>query len=347
MYRGEKYHRQAKRYVISVQQVQISLGSAATSGTATINPVDPAKTFIIFQGTRCGSVATLRAVAAVTLTDSVTVTATRQQSGTASVVCATVVSCSANLIRSIQTGSIAMPTAGTGAATINPVDTSRSIVIYQGMNGASAAGGSNMAGNYCSLDLANSTTVSAAGSASSQAVVWFAVIEFQPGAVTSVQAGHVVTSSGNTSDTYTLPRAVDMNRAAVFHAGDQVLGNNAQVGMHRRELTNSNTVTAYRTGTSAAARTCACFVVEFAPGVLRGPVQRGTIAPAASASATAAINMIDMTRAWCSYLGNDGGASDTLDQAFSTCNFTDSVTVGCASANAGTHTVNYEVVPFG
>lgn len=155
----------------SIQRGTIAITGTASTATATITAVVTSLTELYYMGQAENQTATgfsgTNAIAAVSLTNSTTITATR--TGTSSTINPTIAYevveweeapiGRAMRIKSIQSGTITVPAALTGTATVTAVDTARSILRHLGHSPASTA--SVQAAAKCRLMLTNATTITA------------------------------------------------------------------------------------------------------------------------------------------------------------------------------------------
>ena len=332
-----------RRFIASCQHFAVTISGAATSATATIDAVDQSKAFIVWGGVRSTATVINRLMATAVLTDAVTVTATRNSGTNTTVVRGTVVQATGYLVRSVQAGTITLSAATSNTATINAVDTARSIVLFNGHSSASTA--AVLTTSQPGLALTNSTTVTASLASAGSGTVAFTVVEFQPAAVISVQPGTVDVTNTNTSDTVALAPDVQPELAAFGYAGGVAGNSNPEVSRTRAALSGGSQVADTRTTGTSARHGVWGAVIHFAAGVIRG-VQRGTIALASATSGTAAIAPVEPARTWLGFLGNDAAVGATIDQSFATAALTDATTVTAELSTAGTATVSYEAVSF-
>lgn len=167
-----------------------------------------------------------------------------------------------SLIRSVQYGTVALSGVTTNTATIVAVDTSRAVVIDLCASN-NWSGGTSEAYAVPRFTLTNSTTVTAVRGAVGgiDCNAAFAVVEFAPGVLRSVQTGTITPTAGAVTATIT---DVNVAKAVVLSLG--VSGDNGGVGgswWSRLTLSSSTTVTATRQDTSAAAMPHNFAVMEF------------------------------------------------------------------------------------
>lgn len=312
----------------SIQQVEFTIASSATSGTTTISSVDTAKTAIFFShhilgGRRQTNTSTVAndAMVRVDLTNGTTVTATRGDNPAfaITVVC-TVVEFTSAAVDSIQQGSIQFTgTTTSNTDTISSVDTARSVVVHNGVDTSQNAsiGGSA----FTDVVLTNATTVTATRDAAGSATINtnYVVIEFAAGIVDSVQPFSVAITSG-TTNTATIT-SVDTAISMIFPGG-MTLDSTSMQGdddLCYAELTNGTTVTATRNTASAQVPVVTGTVVEFASGKIES-IQRGVDTIAASATTEdVTVSSVVVAQSTVNALGatsNSGSAFDPEEQTF-------------------------------
>lgn len=345
------------RYVISVEHFSITIAAGATTNTATISRVNTALSFLTFGGftsQAAGTDLSREAFAYAQLTDATTVTATRNTADANDTVTVKgcVVQCSPQLVASIQTGTISMTTLETSqTATINAVDTGRSVVIYNGC--ISNAGNDNIDATVQRLTLTNPTTVTGARhiAAAATAAVAFTVVEFQPSIVTRLQQFAQTLTSATASDTLAISPNVDPERSLLFFGGFSTSNNPYDDGFYKAALTNGSTVTLSRdpAGNATGTRTINGTVVEFAHGVLRR-VTRGTTDLSGVTSNTTTIPLVDKAMTLHHYCGFscDIASAGPLGQGCTAAALTDYSTVTATRDGAGTAigTVGWEAAWF-
>lgn len=168
----------------------------------------------------------------------------------------------------------------------------------------------------------------------------------------SVQRGSATIAAAATSGTATIT-AVDLANSSIRFLGYESTnpaadgGNDPSVLFPRIELTNTTTVTAYRTTADATyGRVCKFEVTQYVPGVLKS-VQRGTISvTVAATSGTATITAVDTTKSELGFLGfteTYGTVSNNI--MCSGCTLTNATTVTTTTGNAAANpvVVGYEV----
>lgn len=164
--------------------------------------------------------------------------------------------------------------------------------------------------------------------------------------IQSVQSGTIAMSSVQTTNTVTI-NAVAVDCTIVFTGSQN--SNSGGSGSQETEcyltLTNATTLTVTRGATAAATLTCAYTVVEFKPGVLKS-LQRGVILVTGAATNTAAINAVDLAKAFVNVTGLSV-ASDTDTERCTRIVLTDAVTLTATRSSAtSSATIAYEVVEW-
>ncbi len=330
-------------WVISCEHFSITLGTSETSDTYTLTkPVDPLTSFIVWGNEIVAAGNTQNNAARVTITNSTTVTATRNTaSSSATTVYGTVVYCSRRFVKSVQQGTISMSSASV-TATITAVRTDKSICLFQGFTTNNANG--NMTTGWQSVELTNSTTVTGRiNTAGTTCVVGYVVVEFQPEAVDYVEQCLITVTSG-TGTTKTLARNVDMYRTALFWGG-MTCGNNTRANqLSYAELTDAKTVTVANNTSSASTRYIVVTVIEFARGVVRG-VRRTKITLAAATSNTASIAYVERNKSIASFLGY-ACTGTTHPTVIAGWRLTNDTTLTANLNSAGTDTVSGEAIWF-
>lgn len=281
--------------VKSIQPFTVTIASSGTSNTATITAVDTTRSVIFYnQFTTSSTSSTVRLYAPrVELTNATTVTANRDTAEASTVtVRGTVIEFQPWAVTSVQHGTATIAaSASSGTATINSVDTSRSVVLRLGQTSSTTTTSPQV--SFCALDLTNSTTVTATRSATSTAVVTagYCVVEFAHGILSSRQQTTATQATTATTITATIS-AVDMSRAILIYQGVTCNTTSTDSWFYRLELTDPTTVTLTRNGTLTTTRTIYFTVLEFAPGILFN-LQRGSTAVSGVGSASATINAIN------------------------------------------------------
>lgn len=317
-------------YINSIQYFTITIATGVTSGTATISSVVANNAQIVWGGLNHGdSGATWDGFGiAVTLTNSTTVTATRNTAETNTV---TVQGCvveyvSLTLNSAIQYGSITLGSSVTSnTATISSVTTANAFVAYLGFNSTDSS--TNGAVNFANLTLTNSTTVTATRTTGTNSVtVFFVVVEYAPGIVKSMQPRSVTISgtSGSTNDTIT---AVSLNNAFTVYGGTLTNSTSSIDSMTDIQLTASTTVALTRGYSTSISRTINYTVVEFFDGVLKS-IQRQKTSMTTGTSGTSTVSSVNTTKAVVYWNGqNINSSTATLRSALVSDSLTNATTI--------------------
>ncbi len=334
----------------SIQPFEITIGTSATSNTATITSVDTSKSVIFFGGfTTTHNGNTYREFfPRVELTNGTTVTAYRDTSSASQTVTVrgTVVEFESAAVTSVQAGTINMASSSaSGTATISAVTTSRAAVFYLGNTNTTST--TSPQSVLVRTDLTNSTTVTATRATANTAVltVGYCVVEFAASVVSSVQQRSVTLSTSSTSSSDTIS-SVNTGRTLLLYNGSTSSTSTLSNFLYNLELTAATTVTLIRTGTSTTSRTINYTAVEFATGIVNS-LQRDTTAISAATSADAAVSSVNTSKTLCNWTGfsSDGGSTDAR---FATAKLLNATTVRCEKNTSGgtDSTPGWEVVEF-
>ena len=152
-----------------------------------------------------------------------------------------------SLVDSVQEGTITIGAASlTNTATISAVDTSRSILVQRGATGSYS--GSVTYEGQAWLAFTNGTTVTATryNNSGYTVAVSYAVIQFAPGVIKSVQRGTYQTAASGTTATATIT-AVNTSKSFVMDLG-QYSTSYRYISdyLGYQNLTNATTVTGTR-----------------------------------------------------------------------------------------------------
>ena len=340
----------ATTYVNSVQYFSITIASGSTSNTATISSVGSGA-FIIFGGvTTSSSLSAAQALARVTLTNSTTVTATRNSGTSNSVtVYGCVVDGTSSLITSVQFGTVTIAGSSTsGTASISAVTNANTALHYLGQSGANTNANENV--QFTRIGLSGTTVTATRNSSdSSSIVVGFVAIEFNGSALnTSVQNVAASSSSSVTSYTATLGTSVNTNNTLCFYGGQTVnVTINSAQGCQRGSLTNGTTFTININTANAIAKNYNATVVEFVSGVLASNMQRGTTTISAATSNTSTISSVNTNKAALSFLeATTTSVTGGWNVIKTGVTLTNSTTVTSNLNSSGTVTSSWEVAEF-
>lgn len=335
---------------VGVQQVSITIGSGATSNTATITAVG-AGAFILYQGQTTIDFSDANAACArIELTNPTTVTATRNTSSTDTVTINAVIidGDTTNLIKSVQSGTITILTAATtGTATISAVTNTNTAVAFLGFSTAAIL---NLTRDEVALSLAGTTVTATRSATNGATVVGYCVIEFQGAALNSSTQNISIDSAGaGTTFTATITSVTVNNTMLIW--GGQFTGASSTSeakDFGRFDLTNATTVTVtVNTAPAVTTNTYKCVVVEFVSAMLAQAIQRGTIAIAAGTSNTATITSSPTAETVCNWLGNTTTATTAqFNTSIASITQTNATTLTETLGTSGSVTGSYEVVDF-
>lgn len=341
----------AIQYINSVQHFSITIANTNTTGTTTINSVDTTKSIIIFGGFQCGGTTTPAGnMAYLELTNGTTVTAVRQGTPTSQViVTGCVIECTSSLLTSVQRGLITIASGtSSNTATVSSVNANSSLVnsLYYNTNDSTLVPNTQ----YPRLSISGTTvTAQTNANTTSDLIVSYQVIEFNPSALNSNVQTWSASFSGGTSSTTTISN-VDVNNSFIFLAGSttDVSTANSNTTLHRTALTNGTTVT-FTTDGATGNEVVNGSIVEFAAGVLKSSVQRGSITVNGVTSNTATLSTaVTTTTSMIGWQGFTTSNTATLNRQYTNIALTDSTTVTATkqTATAGGVLVGYAVAEF-
>ena len=208
-----------------------------------------------------------------------------------------------SFVNSVQHFSITIAASNTtNTATIDSIDTTRSIILWGGNQGSNT-GAFNANYDWGSADLTNATTVTARRGASdgNTVIVQGCVVTFASAAVKSVQTGTVALST--TSDTDTLSSAVVLANSAVIYNGLTSTYTAADTRYIYSDLvlTDTTTVTAAR-NLASGTNTVYYTVIEFESGILESSTQAVQVT-GITTSATTAISAVTIAQSMIFFNG--------------------------------------------
>jgi hypothetical protein len=334
-----------------VQQFSITIASGSLTGTATISAVGSGA-FILFGGINPsnGSNPSL-AFAYVTLTNSTTITATRNTStsGTVVVTGSIVDGDTTNLIKSVQYGTVSIGAASTsGTAAINAVTNGNTAIHLLGWKSASTI--LSPQAEYPVLTLSGTTVTATRQSSASGAAltVGFVAIEFQGTALNQNVQNVAATSSASVTSYTAAITSVVVNNSICIYGGMAAAGATPANTKQYGTLTSSTVLTANINTAVAIAKKYNCTVVEFISGVLNSAVQRNTTTLTGATSNTSTITGVTRGDSAISWLGNSTTvATSALDQAEGDAVLTSGTVVTLAKVTAtGNITGSWEVAEF-
>lgn len=331
----------------SITPLTITIAAASLTGTFTSLPsVVTANTILIWNGvvsTTASATVDNRSSVTVALTNTTTVTATRQNSTDQVIVSLTAVEFASG-VNSIQAGTIVVTSTNTSnTATISAVG-ANAFVLYQGVSCPNSVGAPQ---NWAGVTLTNSTTVTAnvTSLAGASQTVAYMVVDLDSSIVSGVQQKAVSLTSANVSDTDTITSVTTTNTLLMY--GGISVTTTAGYGAFSYEtvLTNGTTITKTRVGTSVTQRTVYYTAVSFNASALSGNIQRGTITLAAATSNTATISSVTTSKSFVNW-GNFTAANSNTNVSSPSLTLTNATTVTAAVNSAGSPTVAYEVIQF-
>lgn len=254
----------------SIQQVELTIAAAATSGTAAITAVDPNKCMVTWQGERSAetSMASNEDDARVELTSSILVTASTNTANASNsrIVRATIIEFKSWAVDSVQSGTITMTGATSNTATITEVDTTRTAILYLGETTTSTPQGYGR--NRSTVVLTDSTTVTATRlTGTDNSTVGYNVVQFASGITKSVQQATTTIALSQSTGTATIS-SVNTGSTMMTYCGWRMTnaGTASELSCPMAQLTNATTITATRIGTSASVRSLiSVSVIEFEP----------------------------------------------------------------------------------
>ncbi len=268
----------------SIQEIEFTIASSAATGTGTISSVTTGNTIVFLDYGRLGGqrqTSTVKVndhtLTMVTLTNSTTVTATRDTADSFAVtVRATVVEFTSAAVGSVQTGTINITSGASGTDTITSVTTSRSVVIYQGNISDNAFDPSPAGTNAVALTDATTVTCTRPNSAE-DTTVSYSVIEFASGVTDSVQEFAILVEGVSTVTNTATISSVTVADSCIFPGGLLMGASGSQPDQKylAADLTNATTVTATRITGGFSGPTIYGTVVEFASANISS-IQRGT-----------------------------------------------------------------------
>lgn len=296
---------------VGVQQFSVTIASGATTGTATISPVGSGA-FIVYQGQNSTDATGTSGLANFTISGT-TITATRHVSAATTITAkgAIVDGDTTNLIKSVQFGTITIPSGASGAqasVTISGVTNTNTAVEYLGVN---SNAGANYERTFPTLKLSGTTLTASLFASNGQIVVSYGVYEFQPGALNSSTQNFSINSpASGTTNTGTISSVTTANTMLFFGgflAG--VSASDSTKDLATVELISSTQVQiGFSSAPATSANTYAGTVVEFASGVLAQSAQRGLVSALAATTKAQTITSAATANTVCNFLNNTAQA---------------------------------------
>lgn len=337
---------------VGVQNYSIAITAGNASSALTITTVGSGA-FLHFGGNTCdGTGDPDRCLAKLVLTNTSTITASKNgTTGAATATGCIIDGDTTNLIKSVQTATIAKASGSTtGTASINAVTDANTAVHSLGVTSSDTSANSDKIWSRFSL---SSTTVTQTVAVSGQPVTGsFQITEYQSAALTAnvVQRISAASSSSVTSWTGTISNSVTTATAYSTFGGyttaSTVLTDRVQ--FFYGSLTNGTTFTVNANTGEAVAKTYLASIVDTATGVLNSNVQRGTTTLTSATSGTTAISpSVTYGNAGGIYLGNTStGTGFEAPSAFATVELTDGSTMTTKLNSSGTATSSWEETEF-
>jgi hypothetical protein len=298
----------ATQYIYSTTKGTVTIASGAATGTTDVGPAATGTYILLYNGCSTSAAASNAQSLARLSVSGDTVTATRSTTaGSTTVTCAfSLIDAHANLVTSVQSGTISLTTTS-NTATISSVTTANSSVFWQGATQTVTTFNGDC--NSTVLSLTNSTTVTAnilqAGCVSGTTVVGYQVVNWNPSALNSNTQQFATTwVSSGTSSTQAITSVTPTNTMLAFAGGGSPDGNVAWNETPRIDLTNSTTVTVTIGVAPSNDEQVNFTVIEFVSGVLKQSAQRGTtVIAAGSNSNTSSITSASTTETAVNFTG--------------------------------------------
>lgn len=336
----------------NIQQVSVTIGSGASSNTATISSIDTSRTVLYWNGktVNTNSPNSQNLNVGVTLTNSTTITANRTGTGSVSVtVYLTAVQYKAAAIQSVQYGSQVISSGTSANATISSVNTSNAFALSLG--GTRTGTGTTPQAYTGAVRLTGATTVECMWSTSgNNPTPFFCVVEFKTGILASAVQNFSVALTSVSSNTATIS-SVTTTQTVLTYGGytDTNSSTGLQTNSPRVELTNATTITANKSSTAGSTSTFYGSVLEFSASLIKS-MQRGTIVISGSATNTATVSSVSVTKTIIGYLGQEAasGTGGNVQEiiAYDIQTSGTIVTAGVNTTPGGNVTVSYEVAEF-
>jgi len=339
---------------VGVQYVSITIAAGSTSNTATITAVGTGG-FIILMGQSCSGSQTseTKGLARVELTNTTTVTANRNTSDaslTLTVKACVVDGDTTNLIKSVQSGTIALSTVQTSnTASISAVTNNNTATVILGFT----MGGDltdQLQAMQCRLSLATTTVTATRNSAQSTAMtVGFQCIEFQGAALNSAVQNISKTWTTGTSATSTITSVTAANSWLANAGNTSNTSTSVNAFIPNKKITNATTVTfATNADPGGGTNISNCTVVEFVAGVLTAnAVQRGTVSLSAASSGTLTITSVTQAQAMTNWLNNTTSTTNVNNEtSFYQSAFTNATTITVSDTASVTGIGSIEVIEF-
>lgn len=298
----------------SIQEVEITIANAASSNTASISAVTGNRTVLLFGGMTSGSPGS-DSYAEWTLTDSTTVTLTRNGTSDEIVVRLIVLEWDGSIVSKVEEGQKTWPASTTTTFTLSgSFNTSRSVVFWYGNNPEVAGTNGHIEGSFAGhggaeLTGTGTVTLTRQGGASSLDTISFAVLEFQSDVLESLSLKKV--DMGSNAQTITA-LSVNVAKTLIGYAG----GSNAQSAtnsMVTRLFNGAGNLQLDRGSNSINTATPYSYIIEFkniVPITFESPT--ANIAFSASTTDTDTLSgSFPLSRAFAMFMGTDHNQSNS------------------------------------
>lgn len=298
---------------VGVQQFTITIASGSTTGTATINAVGSGA-FILWDGNNNSVNGNpSRDYAYLALTNSTTITATRNTgtSGTVVVTGCIVDGDTTNLIQSVQHTTVTIASgSATGTATISSVTDNNTAIHLLGWKSDNTS--INAPDEFPALTQSGTTLTATRIGTTGNLVAGALILEFKSGALQQNVQRISATSSSNVTSFTAAVTSVTTTKAICLYAGSNIAtSTNLNLVKMYGSLTNATTFTVNVNTGVANAKTYNASVIEFVSGVLNSSVQRNTTTLTAVASNITTLTSINVSNSSLSWLGNTYSAANT------------------------------------
>jgi hypothetical protein len=337
-----------------IQQGSITIAAASLTNTYTISPaITTLGNAILLYNGRNGSGANTdygRIATRIAITNTTTITATRENSTTDSATVDFTIVEFASGVNSIQAGTISIATSGTSnTATLGTGVGSNAFVIWQGASYSNGTDGDAITNAGLSLNTGTGVVTATTGQTRSAILnVGYMVADLGSTIVNSIAASPgTAHTAASATDTDTISGISTTGNSLLIYGGESITSTgDVNVAEYASSLTNSTTVTLTRNSSAGtASRTHFFTAVQFAAAALNGSVQRGTVALSSQTSNTATITSVNTAKSFVNW-GNFLSGAGNIAVLQPTLVLTNGTTVTAATNSTGSPTVGYEVIQF-
>jgi hypothetical protein len=338
-----------------IEQGSITIGSTSLTGTYTLAgsyAVNAANTILIWDGrtTTTNSAALYERVATrITLTNSTTVTATRENSTDSVTVYFTVVEFASG-VNSVQYGTVPITATNTsGTTTLGSAVGSNAFVIWLGASVQTASQHETNVVTGVSLNTGTHVVTATIGVADPTDTITtnFVVVDLDSSIVSGIQQIATTSTAASGIDTASIS-PISTASTVLFYGGViNAFGAGADVNIadYTQELAASAVTFTRNQVTNTISRTHYFTAVSFNPGVIKS-LQRGTIPiPAATSQPATLATSVDTTKTFVNW-GNFQSAASVARTTQPNLVLTNTNTVTASVNTAGSPTVAYEAVEF-